>query len=502
MRPRLSVAHASKTFGRVTVLHDAALEILPGEIHGLVGQNGSGKSTLIKLLSGFYAPDAGASIAVDGTDLDLPVRPHDLHGVGLSFVHQNLGLDDRANVIENVRIGRFQVGRVSRRIRWSAEAADVSSTLATLGAGDVNPYALVGSLNHGQRASVAIARAIQGIAPGGGCIVFDESTQSLPRDVLHDFYDQVRRLAASGTSVLLVSHRLDEVLALCDRVTVLEDGRVTVSAHPTAGLSEAELGRLILGSSKLAREEASGALRPTVSNAGPVVLEANDLTAKYLDGASLSLHAGEIVGVIGTAESGYDELPYVVSGATRALGGTVEIGGTTVSAAKLTPGRAIALGISLVPGDRAGQGIATGLLALDNLALPRLLSGRGGLFLRREWQLEEFRTTVETLGLTPPDPYLHAGSFSGGNQQKLLLAKWLLNRPKALVLHEPTQAVDVGARADILRALREQADGGTAILISSLETSDLAAVCDRVLVLRDGKVAVELSGAGLDTQSL
>lgn len=497
--PRLAIRQASKTFGRVRVLDSVSLEVAPGEVHGLVGQNGSGKSTLIKLLSGFYTADEGTLFEIDGEPLPMPIRARDLQARGIAFVHQNLGLDLDANVIENVRIGRFDAHPVTRRIRWRSEAESVSRTLTSLGAGEINPYAPVSALTHAQRASVAIARAIQGIEPGQGCIVFDESTQSLPRDILHEFYAQVRALAASGTAVLIVSHRLDEVLALCDRVTVLEDGVATVSNHATEGLTEAALTRLILGNSHTDR---TGSIDKTPVSLGDEVLGAADIITRQLRGLSLSVRSGEVVGVIGTSDSGFDEVPYVLSGARAGLSGVVTIAGVAFPAARLNPSSAIAAGACLVPGDRAGEGLATDLAAIENLTLPRLRKSGSMFSLRRRWQLVEFDSAVESLGVTPAMPDLVAGSYSGGNQQKILLAKWLLNGPRALVLHEPTQAVDVGAREDILRSIRRQAEAGVGVLIASIETEDLASVCDRVLIVKDGVVARELVGKDIEPHTI
>ncbi len=499
--PRLSITHASKTFGRVHVLDGVSLDVFPGEIHGLVGQNGSGKSTLIKLLSGFHAADDGTQISIDGAPLRMPVSPHELQARGVAFVHQDLGLDVDANVIENVRIGRFTPHRLTRRIRWHSEAQSVARALATLGASSINPYAVVRSLHHAQRASVAIARAIQGIEQGTGLVVFDESTQSLPRDILREFYAKVRAIASSGTSVLIVSHRLDEVLALCDRVTVLEDGSVTVRGESTEGLTEAGLTRLILGRSAAAQHE-SAVIRTESTRREEVALVATDITGHGLKGVSLALNQGEVVGVIGPTESGYDVLPYVLAGTLRASGGHVRIAETEVAARSLTPSEAIRIGLCLVPGNRVGQGVATDMTAVENLTLPRAAAKGSAFALRRQWQLNEFMDAVLSLGVTPRDPDLPVAAFSGGNQQKILLAKWLLNTPRVLVLHEPTQAVDVGARQDILRELRNQAAKGVAVLVASLEATDLATVCDRVLVMKDGRIVRELSGDDIESHTI
>jgi ribose transport system ATP-binding protein len=499
--PRLSITNASKTFGRVRVLHEVALDVLPGEIHGLVGQNGSGKSTLIKLLSGVYTPDDGIDVRIDGAAVPMPASARELHKHGVAFVHQDLGLDLDASVVENIRIGRYEAGRVTRRIRWRTEATHATRALATLGATSINPYATVRTLKHAERASVAIARALQSIELGTGLIVLDESTQSLPRDILHELYAQVRALAASGTSVLMVSHRLDEVLALCSRVTVLEDGRTTVVSESTEGLTEADLTRLILGKSASAYLEPAS-LKTDTTRRDQEVLAAVDLVGSGLKGASFQVFAGEVVGVIGTSDSAYDSLPYVLTGSLSASEGVVRIDGVELAVRGLNPATATRAGLCLVPGSRLGQGLAADMTALENLTLPRLHAKGGRLALRRGWQLREFADAVRSLGLSPPNPDLHPGAFSGGNQQKLLLAKWLGNKPRVLVAHEPTQAVDVGARQQILRELRRQAAQGVAVLVSSLETTDLATVCDRVLVMRDGRVVRELTDADLEPHTI
>lgn len=499
---RLSMSSVSKTFGRIRVLDSVDLEVRPGEIHGLVGQNGSGKSTLIKILSGFHPADPGTVVRVDGAPLSLPLSPRELRDRGVAFVHQDLGLDLDANVIENVRVGQFEVGPLTRRIRWRSEARAVRRLLALLGADTVDPYASVRSLNHAERASVAIARALQNIEPGTGLVVFDESTQSLPRDILHEFYARVRAIAASGTAVLIVSHRLDEVLALCHRVTVLEDGAATVEGAEVSGLTEAGLTTLILGSSASADVEQVD-LRSSSSTPGDVVLDVADLVGSGVAEASFTLRAGEVVGVIGTSDSGYDRIPYVVAGTERASSGSLRVDDEHLPASGLTPRAAVAAGLCLVPGDRSGQGIAQDRTALENLSLPRVRA-RGGPVspLRRGWQLDEFVRAVLSLGVVPAAPHLPMSAFSGGNQQKVLLAKWLLHRPKVLLLHEPTQAVDVGARRDILREVRRQADAGVAVLISSLEATDLAQVCDRVLVMSGGAVVRELCGAEVESHTI
>jgi ribose transport system ATP-binding protein len=485
--PRLEVRHASKTFGNSTVLDDVSLTVRPGRVHGLIGQNGCGKSTLLKLLSGFHRPDPGAEFLVDGRPVGPPVHPRQLRRAGVSFVHQDLGLDLLASVADNVRMGRFTYNRFTRNIDSAAERRAVRATLDRLGA-DIDPGRPVGTLPPTVRGLVAIARALQDAEPGHGLIVFDESTQSMPKSALARFYRLVRQLAQEGTSILLVSHRLDEVMHLCDAVTVLRDGRKMADVDRDA-TDEAQLTRLMLG-----REPERLTPGPERQRDRPTVLTAAEVRGGDLDGAGVELHAGEIVGVVGLPGSGYEELPYALAGVLPHASGTVTVGGRSLDLAHATPRQTIAAGLALIPGSRAEQGLAPELTALENVSVPRLTVRSSRWNLSNGWQLAEFTSMAGRLGVTPLRPDMPVAAFSGGNQQKLLLAKWLLNQPQVLLLHEPTQAVDVGARRDILAALRSVAETGTAVLISSVEPDDLAAVCDRVLVVESGRVAAELRG--------
>ena len=486
--PWVSVRGLSKTFGPARVLRGVDFTARAGEVHGLVGQNGSGKSTLIKVLSGVYPADAGSVIEIDGTRLANPVRPRELREHGLAFVHQDLGLVDELTVLENIRLGQFAVHRMSRRIDWRAEQAAARSTLERLHS-DIDTSRLVSTLHPGEKAIVAIGRALQNLLPGAGCVVFDESTRALPRDLLPDFYATVRRLAATGTAIILVSHRLDEVLSLTDRVTVLQDGQVVAGDRETKNLTEASLARLLLGREIEMLEERTPPA-PTGTRPTPV-LRARDVRGEFLNGVDLEVAPGEVLGVTGSASSGHAELPYVLAGVATKARGTVEAVGSTF-VLPVQPSRLIAAGVALVPEDRAVEGLAVELSAQDNLTLPRA-RGRGRLMLRSGWQADEFSSAVSMLGIVPARRDLPCASFSGGNQQKILLAKWLLNQPKVVLLNEPTQAVDVGARIDILRAIRAAAERGVGVVMSSIEAQDLAAVCDRVLVFRDGVIATELT---------
>jgi ribose transport system ATP-binding protein len=487
--PRLEIRSASKTFAGTKVLDSVSLTVNRGEIHGLIGQNGSGKSTLIKLLSGFHAADRGTEMLVDGKRLRLPPQPRHLRELGLSFVHQDLGLVDDASVIDNVRVGQFTRRRWSRHINWPAERRAVLETFARLQV-DLGLQQPVAGLTAAQRAVVAISRALQGLSHGHGCIVLDESTTALPKETLQEFHAILRDLAAQGTSVFLVSHRIDEIVALTDRVTVLRDGRLVAGGVPTGQTSAPELTRLMLG-----READRSPLRNALPGTpASTALEAVGLRGSQVRRLNLTVRAGEVLGVTGHTESGFEELPYLLAGASPGAQGEVQVDGTSLSLRSHPVAAFLSAGIALVPARRADEGLALSLSLLENMSLPQI-RGRSGRFrLTREWQWQDLRRMGGQLGITPLNPDAPAAILSGGNQQKLLLGKWLATSPRVLVMHEPTQGVDVGARRDILIAARRVAAGGAAVLIASMEVEDLATACDRVLVMADGQLADELTG--------
>jgi len=489
VRTAIEARGLTKTFGRAKVLDDVDLDLVAGEVHSLIGQNGSGKSTIVKILSGIYTADRG-SVLVDGIPLSSPASPDELRRHGVAFVHQDLGLVPDLTVLENIRIGHYRPSGVIRRISWRGERAAAQQTLEGLHA-SIDVDRRVGELHAGQRALVAIARALQSHAADGGCIVFDEATQSLPRESIAEFNEAVREIAQRGTAILMVTHRLEEVTLLADRVTVLRDGRVVAGGIPAGGLTEAALSHLVLGREL---ETTASEIRSRRSTVGTrkVALNASGLFGKTLRGLNLELRCGEVLGVTGPTDSGHEELPYVLAGDSQVATGTVIVNGNAFRVPRHGVRDLRAAGVALVPQHRLADGLAGDRSALENLTLPRV--GKGGRgFLRRGWQMREFNEAVRWLGVDPARPHAPVAAYSGGNQQKLLLAKWMSDSPGVLIAHEPTQAVDVGARAEILRALRAAARDGMAILISSVEAQDLAFVCDRVLVLRNGVIAAELT---------
>ncbi len=485
--PRLEVRNVSKTFGARTVLNDLNLTVFPGEMHGIVGQNGSGKSTFAKAISGYHAPDSGAQVLVDGVALHLPIRPSDLRRSGVSIVHQDLGLIEDSSVVENVRIAAMKGERWTRRIRWGREVGAALDALERLGFRG-SPRTLVSDLPPADRARVAIGRAIQDHTPGRGLIIFDESTRALPADALEDFYTTVRQLLADGTGVLMIGHRLGEILAHCDRVTILRDGQCAAGGLRTEGLSESDLATRMLGH----------ALHHLDFQTGERHEKERAVGVSGLCGAGLSgnlnfeLGRGEIVGITGLPGSGFEAVPYLLAGVAAGQG-KVDLGGKHLDLASDSLRKMVRNGVVLVPENRPRDGLSLTHSVAENISLPWLGERGRPWAIGRRWPIAEAEQVIDTLGVVPPDPRQLLGRFSGGNAQKVLLGKWLAGEPRLLLLHEPTQGVDVKARLDLLGAVHRVAARGTSVLVASTEPEDLVTICDRVIFFVAGAISAEMS---------
>jgi len=487
---RLEVDRLWMTFGANRVLRDVALQVRPGELHGLIGQNGSGKSTLAKVLTGLYAPDPGTRIAVDGEQLRLPVRPLQSRAAGVAVVHQSLGLIEHMTVLENLRMGRLRARGLGRRIDWKRERAEAEVVFERLGR-SVPFAAPVSALREEERATVAIARALQDATPGRGLIIFDESTRALGRRSLEHFFTILDQIVASGTSILLITHRLEEIVDAADRVTILRDGRVVEAGREVAGMDESDLTAMMLGRG-LVDLGAHTAAAPAAP--GPSIT-IEGLGGLGVQGLDLQVAPGEVLGLTGLAGSGYDDVPYLLGGASAAQAGQVRLGAETVPLAGLTPSSAIAAGIALVPEGREHAGLAAGMSVEDNAVLPQTSrSDRPLLPFSRRAEKALVGRWVDLLDVRPSDPGTLVKNLSGGNAQKVLLAKWLATSPRLFLLHEPTQAVDVGARHTIVAAIRKAAADGRAVIVAGSDENELSLLCDRILVFKDGRVQRELAG--------
>jgi ribose transport system ATP-binding protein len=493
----LEARHISKSFGGTRALDDVAIAVTRGEVHALVGENGSGKSTLIKILAGYHVPQRGGLLEIAGRAVTLPLRPGQARELGLGFVHQELGLIPSLSVVENLRLEELAAAR-GRRISWARERRKANEMFARFGV-KLDPRARVRDLRVAQRAQLATMRALVGIekvhqghGAGARTLVLDETSGYLSGPERERFLALVREIAPDGVSVLFVSHDLAEARSLSDTVTVLRDGRNagTVAAKK---LRASELVELVIGQ-QLRPPQTHQHARVPVSRERGDRIGVSDLIGDEVRGVSLELRRGEIVGLAGSPASGHEEVPYLLFGARRARAGVLTLD-AAYQLREMTPDRALDAGVVLVPGDRRTGGVVTSLTVEANVTLPVLDREAHRGHLRRRHLRERARRALIDFGVRPADPRLRTGALSGGNQQKLLLAKWLQLEPSLLLLHEPTRGADVGARAEIITILRGIADTGAAVIYAGGDHEELALICDRVLIFRGGIVRAELAGA-------
>jgi ribose transport system ATP-binding protein len=495
-RPTLEVAGLSKRFSGVTVLRNVDLEIAPGEVHALLGGNGSGKSTLIKILSGYHRPEPGSRVLISGQELHFG-SPQSSYRLGCRVVHQDGGLVDELSVTDNLSLTAGYPCRWGT-IRESAARQSAAQALRRLGL-DLDPRTPVGDLSAASRTEVALVRALREDAQAPvRLLVLDEPTATLPVKEVRQLLDTVRRVAAQGVAVLYVSHRLSEAFDVADTVTVLRDGR-KVTTEPISGLSRDQIVTLITG---LGAEEVRA--RPPAAapeQAAEQVLSVGGLRAGPVRDLSFTVGAGEIVGLAGITGSGCEIVLGSVFGVTARRGGTVTAGGRRLP--PLRPDLAIQAGVAHLPADRKALSGLMELTATENLTLVDLAPFWRGGWLWRGRETAETKEWVNRLGVRPRAGAMRPlSTFSGGNQQKILFAKWLRCSPGLLLLDEPTQGVDVAAKGEIHRLVQAAADQGTGIAVSSTDFDELAAICHRVLVLHEGHLVAELQEADISPANI
>jgi ribose transport system ATP-binding protein len=488
----------SKTFGGQKALDRASLEIAPSEVHGLLGQNGSGKSTLIKILAGFHAPDSGSRLEIGGADVALPLAPGEFRRYRISFVHQHLGLIPSLTVLENLLLGRL-AERDAWAINWSAERRAARAHFASYDV-DLDPEARVADITPVERALLAIVRAVTEMSveggAGAGLLVLDEPTPFLPKRDVDRLFQLVRAVVAKGASVVFVSHDVDEVMEITDRATVLRDGKVAATID-TRTATKGDFIEAIVG-----RKLAAMTPPAPLTTRGPSHAVVHNLSGGTIEGFSLDLAAGEVVGVTGLIGSGYDEIPYLIYGARAARGGTLDIGGRGVELSNIKPADAIRHGVVLVPADRANAGVIGPLPVADNITMPTLALRFRRWMLRRRAMAAEAAEMSRRFEVRPADPAMLMASLSGGNQQKVVLAKWFQMAPKLILLDEPTQGVDIGARQTVFRHIASAASAGAAVLCASSDYEQLAAICSRVLIFAAGRVIAILEGAEINKEAI
>ena len=496
--PALSLRHLSKRFGGAHALNDVSLDVMPGEVLGLLGQNGSGKSTLIKVLSGYHVPEPGGELLIHGEAVPLPVPAGTSEKLGLAFVHQHLGLVPSLTVLENLRMNTI-ASQTRWWMNWRREMERARETFARFGL-SIDPGARVADLPQVERALVAIVRAFESVQAEGrehaGILVLDEPTPFLPKAGVDQLFGLVRAIVRERAAVIFVSHDVDEVMEITDRATVLRDGMLA-GTLVTEGATHADFVELIVG-----RRVELFHTAPHDLSTKPVVAAVRGASGGGLDGVSLDVREGEILGLAGLIGSGFDDLPYLIAGARSASGGTLRIGGATERRlASMTPAGAIEAGLALLPSDRLGAAGVGALSIADNISLPVLNEFRG-MMLNWPGIFGRAVSLGAAYQVRPNRPEMNLASLSGGNQQKVLMAKWLQTEPKLLMLDEPTQGVDVGARQHLFATLADAALRGIAVLVASTDYEQLAQICDRVLIFARGRVVAQLEGAAISKGSI
>ncbi|MFC4116230.1 sugar ABC transporter ATP-binding protein [Nonomuraea zeae] len=487
MEAVLEARGITKGFPGVLALDDVSLALHPGEVHALVGENGAGKSTLIKVFTGVYRPDGG-ELRYRGAPAAFGA-PLDAQRAGISTIYQEVNLVPMMSVARNLLLGREPRGRFGV-IDAAAMYGEAERVLAGYGV-ETDVRRPLRTLGVGAQQMVALARAV---SVDARVVIMDEPTSSLePREV-ETLFGVIRRLRDTGIAVMYVSHRLDELYQVCDQVTVLRDGRLAHTG-PLAGLERLKLISLMLGRD-LTEVRAEGvtrfARRDGRLNGEPVV-EARGLTRRHvLEGVDVSVRPGEIVGLGGLLGAGRTETAKAIVGALPLDGGQVLVAGLPLRGGSTTA--AIRAGVSLLPEDRKAEGIIPTLSVRENIALAALPSlGRAGVVsdAKIDRVVEIF---MRRLRIKAASPHQLVSELSGGNQQKVLLARWLAVRPKVLLLDEPTRGIDVGAKAEVQALIDELAGEGLGVLLISSDLEELVEGADRILVLREGAVVGELSG--------
>lgn len=480
--PRLRIESLSKSFPGVQALDGVSLEVYPGEIHALCGENGAGKSTLVKIVSGVYGPDSG-TVELDGQSI-VGIDEAQAARLGIGIVHQEGSLVATLSVAENIFAGRQPVGflgQVDRR-RMHAEAGRLLELLGVR----LDPRALVAEISPAEAQAVEIAKAL---SVDLKLLILDEPTAALSIAEAGRLFAVARRLAAQGISILYISHRLAEIFELCQRVTVLKDGRLS-GTREVAETTRDELIRLMVGREVLL--ERFGAAAKSESP----VLEVKDLAAPGVRRASLSVFGGEIVCLAGLVGAGRSELCQALFGVRRYSQGSVRLLGKPVRFRH--PAEAVRAGIGMVPEDRKLAGLFLEMSLVDNISAANLEAVSTGLVISPAKSRALAERYIDRLRIVTPSVYQAAEHLSGGNQQKVLLSRWLARSPKLLIVDEPTRGVDVGARAEIYRILRELAAQGVALLVVSSELPEVLALADRIVVMREGETVGEIPGGCAD----
>jgi ribose transport system ATP-binding protein len=484
--PLLEVRGLRKSFAGVKALQGVDLVVRPGEVHCVLGQNGAGKSTLIKTLSGAYQPDSGEILwQGDPVTIDGPVAALEL---GIATMYQELDVVDGLTIAENVFLGHEQA--TGGLLHVAAVNARTEQILARLGHSEISPRTEVGLLSAANKQIVSMARAL---SRDTRLIIMDEPSAVLDSQEVENLFRVVAELTAQGIAVVYISHRLAEIRRIGDRITVIKDGKSMANGLSVSDTSTPELIRLMTG-----RDVANvfPAATPIAADA-PVVLACDRLGVRgVFSNVTLQVRAGEVVGLAGLVGSGRSEILEAIYGARRSTSGTVTVNGTILRASSVEA--AVEAGIGLSPEERKSQGLILDEPIFKNVTLSSFGRFARGGFLNERRERQAAREQIEALELRPADPDVVTRTLSGGNQQKILLARWLVHGTAVLLLDEPTRGVDVGARAEIYALIRRLAETGTAIIVVSSEIDEVLGLADRVLVVSDGEVLTTTNSNEID----
>ncbi|RYH02665.1 sugar ABC transporter ATP-binding protein [Salipiger sp. IMCC34102] len=485
--PVLALDRVTKTFPGVTALDEVKLGLYPGEVTALVGENGAGKSTVVKILTGIYQPDGG-EIRIDGEATRFPT-PRDATAAGITAIHQETVLFDELSVAENIFLGHAP-RRTFGLIDWTVMETRAREILESIGA-KLDPRTKLRELGIASKHLVAIARAL---SVDARVVIMDEPTAALSHTEIHELYELVEKLKAQGKAILFISHKFDEIFRIADHYTVFRDGQFVGEGH-VSEIDEAALVTMMVG------RDVSAVFPDREARIGEEVLRVTDYAhpTEFAD-INFDLHQGEILGFYGLVGAGRSEVMQALFGITKPSAGQIHIDGQPVTLN--SPADAIAAGLVYVPEDRGKQGAITALPIFQNVTLPSLgRTSRGG-FLRMAREFDLAREYTRRLDLRAASLDTELGTLSGGNQQKVVIAKWLATQPKIIILDEPTKGIDIGSKAAVHAFMAELAAQGLAVIMVSSEIPEVLGMSDRVIVMREGRMAAELSGAKMTPETL
>jgi ribose transport system ATP-binding protein len=477
IEPLLHMKQISKSFPGVQALKDVDLLINPGEIMALVGENGAGKSTLVNILNGVYEADSG-EIFWQGEKIAVN-SPRDAQMHGISMIHQELALIPYLNAGKNIYLGREPKGLIPGTINWKALYRDAEAQLAQLDL-DLNVRTPVRFFPIAQQQMIEVAKAL---SLDARLIVMDEPTSSLAEREVETLFEQMRALRQRGVTIIFISHRMNEIFEIADRVTVLRDGQL-VDSKPIEKLQPEDVIRMMVG-----REVGQIFEKRTTPPLDEVALEVTNLGYGFVENIDFKLHAGEILGVAGLVGAGRTELAEMIFGIHPATTGTIKLNGQIVKIRR--PSQAIQNGIGLVPEDRKKQGLFMRMSVAANVVMAVLKSLARLLIVPWLRVNDITRESVDQLDIRTPSNQQKVKNLSGGNQQKVVIAKWLTLAPKVLILDEPTRGIDIGAKVEIYRLINRLAESGVAILVISSELPEVLGISDRILVMHEGQLAGE-----------